>query len=1315
MRERFVTDLVRDLLGPRNGPWEVLSTSPLTEYITGVLAPATARAGVPEPDAEPVFLSGPEDGFAADLDVEEPDEDVVPPPLLVPSLDPQSRPASFGISFRVTAENGKPRADVCITWGRYVAEREGERMIWKRHPRAAVLSLDLDRDRVVHLDAEGRQAPSGNAEVALHLISRRLDDCWLVNIYLLNCISPPSDRAPGAEQHIFQPQIRVVLASGTRLLPAEGRLPQDEEGARLAVLYRQRPVMARGFLCSAVWRDIDPGLPFQGSPDFPDCLVHPPFGWPDGSILSEEQYRRFAVPDVRSEFMPVYAVPFPEMGWPAEYGPPPELNSSRLAEAYDPQALDEYLSPLVKGYRRWLKKQTLQMVTLPSREQKLVDPLWNQCASVMKRMMRSLDLLRSDDDVRLAFCFAAKAMSLQAMWSRGRDLVWRPFQLGYILTVLESVADPGSPHRTTCDLLWVPTGAGKTEAYLFLIAFTLALRRRRALRAGRPGDGVAVIMRYTLRLLTIQQFRRLLRLITACEYLRVQWEPGSGTVGWVPPGYSGTKGWIWGSTPFSAGLWVGGGVTPNRLKGFGTGSGFLNGALEILRGAAGEGEPAQIMTCPACGSVLSVPPTGAGFRLELHLVVRVNAGKDELQRAVQKLRGLEEHGIRVADAGVVPLSQWPFAVLSLNLQGSRPIGERDVDMLWKAAQEHLSGKVSLVPARASRPGYFIRYYTTQGQRVREFDFDIFCPAPGCPLRLPGGWAAGAPAGRVHGTRPHADGPTVVEDLPRLTDGNRLVEVTDPFRLRGNPYMADRVPIPALTVDEQVYHRLPSVVVATVDKFARLAFEPRAAALFGNVDRYHAVWGYYRHGCPPVSAYPSGGHPCPTKAAGQNLWRAITPPEPPELVVQDELHLIEGPLGSLVGFYETALDFLIREQGAHPPKYIASTATVRSADPQVQALFARQLSVFPPPCLTIDDRFFIREYEAHPLDDRLPGRLYLGVCAPGRGPLTPLYRMAARLLQTADEVRRTAGSAAANPWWTLTMYFNAIRELAGARALYRQDIPEQLIALAGEAARPLPDDRAVELSSRISSTALPAILEQLGANCPDAPDALFTTSMFGTGVDIPRLSLMVVNGQPKTTAAYIQATGRVGRQHGGLVVTFLRATRPRDLNHYEFFCGYHRQLHRFVEPVTVFPFAPGVVDRAAGPVAVAILRSMRNSTVPWHLENAACLMSEHRMSKEVRQLVEIFTVRERVQPTYRHYPGGEHRLAETLNAALDLWQNVARRCGDRLRYVEYTLNSAPQHPVVLGDPAHLYQGNLDVVYPDAPQSLRDVEDTCTFET
>jgi hypothetical protein len=602
-------------------------------------------------------------------------------------------------------------------------------------------------------------------------------------------------------------------------------------------------------------------------------------------------------------------------------------------------------------------------------------------------------------------------------------------------------------------------------------------------------------------------------------------------------------------------------------------------------------------------------------------------------------------------------------------------------------------------------GYFIRNFINEKGMLDEYDFEIICPNPDCDLHQH--WCAGGPMGWSHGARLNPyEAPQEVNGV-HIPDGNKLWHIQEPFR-ENSPHISDRIPIPAMTVDDQIYNRLPSIVVATVDKFARMPFEPRVASLFGNVTYHHLIYGYYRP-YQHQSQSTGDGHPVPAGRRRARFFTSVAPLRPPDLILQDELHLIEGPLGSLTGVYESAIDYLCQKTERHRPKYIASTATVRRAEEQVQAVFLRELQIFPPYGLSADDRFFIKESEVHPYFDGQPGRLYMGILAPGKGPLTPVVRIWSRLLQTAFSQRN---HRVMDDYWTLTGYFNAVRELAGVRALYRQDIPQRIREISLGNSRPIPDELGLELSSRTSSTDLPSILNLLNSPYPDAPDVLLTTSMFGTGVDILRIGLMVVHGQPKTTSAYIQSTGRVGRRRGALVVTFFRATRPRDLSHYEYFCGYHRQLHRFVEPITVYPFAPGVLERVTGPVGVAILRNMKGTTVAWDQDGSATKMATQRtQAQEVRDLPMILESRAQNQPALRRPTQGS--VFGCMNRKLDVWQSFARNLPN-LKYVEYAITTQPVCPVVLGDAQHKH-ARLGVVYENAPQSLRDIEETTGFGT
>ena len=259
------------------------------------------------------------------------------------------------------------------------------------------------------------------------------------------------------------------------------------------------------------------------------------------------------------------------------------------------------------------------------------------------------------------------------------------------------------------------------------------------------------------------------------------------------------------------------------------------------------------------------------------------------------------------------------------------------------------------------------------------------------------------------------------------------------------------------------------------------------------------------------------------------------------------------------------------------------------NPKLKQCSIAILQFFQPKVFSIYDNFFSHSQEKHWLDSELAGRLYIGVCSSLDAVHTPTKVIWATLLKQGLELRLVIAGPSneeADQFWTLVGYFNAIREVAQALGLYRADMKDWLRHMGGNIRTLGP---ALELSSRMPSAEIPISLEQLSKQPPNDIDAVFCTSMFGTGVDVDRLGLMVVHGQPKTTANYIQATGRVGRLKGGLVVTF-RATRPRDLDHYEFFLGYHQCLPKFVEPITVHPFSPRARERALGPVAVSILRN-----------------------------------------------------------------------------------------------------------------------------
>lgn len=1362
-RERVLIALVEEVLGPRAGPFEILpeEQNPRDEYVTGVLEPAHAHR--------------PPDDIDADVDevieeaTSEEDQDsrhVIISGVFSPALDPKAQPRSIGLSFTVEAAGPSPQIEVCATWARYRHHNQG----WERQP-AFFLTGPIRADQSSRLweAAEG---------VRLQLRSKATGPRqWRISLFLVNVIEVAEEQRPDTQDYLFQPQIRVHCSPGTFLVPARTSRGNDQPDPRLNplaaedlslnLLYRDRMALARGHLCGVTWREIDPERPHPAIPSPGKA----PFAWTDAVVVPEAERAKFSPADVRTEMVPCYPIEVPQMDWEEHSGPPPALAPEVLAETWQPEQVKSRLLPLVHGYQTWIAGQQQLVNGLPAEQRAVAEEHLEKCRQAASRMKEAIEVLATDEDVRLAFCFANKAIALQSKWARGQVLTWRPFQLAFILLNIPALADPLHPDRRTCDLLWFPTGGGKTEAYLGLAAFTLALRRRRqrVQDGDHSGGGVGVLSRYTLRLLTIQQFRRALGVITACEVLRVhKLDTADGPVGWRPQDCPIEDTFLWGGMRFSAGLWVGGGVTPNNLHSIGpvpgsSGMIFYTGALDILQGAGREyegpnrtlrrniqnsrqveinGEPAQVLTCPCCGATLAIPDEGLGSgRHTLHFVLR---GGRTTRPLLNQFQPAEEDfpPVTIDDAKLISHAASGYRTLSLTftIPEGRNLSARQIDDWWyRTVAPALGNDVVLMSARPARPGYFILTYDNSRNNTKQCDFDIYCPDPECELNQHA-WAEQVPLSRDfrRSAREARTGQLPLmgvqsnETTAMLppTSGMHWQEAPEWTR-RGNARrVSNYIPIPALTVDDQVYHRCPSLVIATVDKFARLAFEPKAAALFGNVTHYHSRWGYYREGSPPSagSNLPERYSPHPRE---QRLCVPVRRFAPPELILQDELHLIEGPLGSMVGLYETAVDLLCQRRvnaEVVVPKYVASTATVRQAESQVQALFDRRLAQFPPSGINADDRFFARDREAHPLESERPGRLYVAICAPGKGAQTPIVRIWSSLLQNVYEWWRTSETPEkVDPFYTLVGYFNAIRELAGAVSLYRQDIPERIALRAGSADNARSLDRWTELSSRASSLDLPAMLERLKEKAPGAYDAVFATSMFGTGVDVDRLSLMVVHGQPKTTASYIQATGRVGRQVGGLVVTFFRASRPRDLDHYEFFTGYHRALYRYVEPVTVAPFSPRARERGLGPLAVILLRhaiELGGVQVPleWSIQQRlsgryyaeAVRMKDHRYDPEVQTIPELLEFRAGQQPPGRRPPDGI--TARETESELDRWKSLAQKNPDHdgFVYSETAFLRPPERHVVLGDAQHHAHG-LDEACENTPQSLRDVEETTTFRS
>lgn len=444
---------------------------------------------------------------------------------------------------------------------------------------------------------------------------------------------------------------------------------------------------------------------------------------------------------------------------------------------------------------------------------------------------------------------------------------------------------------------------------------------------------------------------------------------------------------------------------------------------------------------------------------------------------------------------------------------------------------------------------------------------------------------------------------------KIIPEKRSVEIHCPAK--GCYFAEEKATMPVYLVDEEIYAKCPTIIISTVDKFANLPWSEKCGLLFGKTDRYCNRCGYIAVGEEHTNH----------RAIGEIEACDISdcrPFYPPELIIQDELHLISGPLGTIYGGYETVVEemcTITRNGKKIRPKYIVSTATIKNADEQIKSLYSRENTAqFPPSGFDIRDSFFITEVDlpeenvlnasstkiAEMIEkEQKPFRQYVGVCAPGQSVKTTIIRLYSALLQKTFELSETDEyKNYVDPYYTLIGYFNSIRELGGAVRLLDDDIKNRIHVLMRKHGtnrqRFLNNTR--EITSRIPSYRIAEVLEELmvsfnpeNAEKQKCFDVVIATNMIAVGMDVSRLGLMTVVGQPKQNSEYIQATSRVGREHPGIIFTIYNPYRPRDLSNYENFIGFHSQMYRYVEGTTATPFAARARDRDLHALVVALLR------------------------------------------------------------------------------------------------------------------------------
>ena len=1321
LRKTMVEELMKEIKGPRFGADEAISFNPWSEYLSGIVIPedwVNDLYSSSSPDEEDI--SERDDGTKEDSSN---DSEMIGN-FSTKVLDPKSMIKSFGLSFYADIPN--PKIEICATWGRYfknkdrkglklngTIEENEEEDVWERYSFGEIFEIEIneeeDIDETIYKEPKEKELvitkTLKNYETEKEDINREKDgyvniqirrrktknNLYIFSIYMLNKLiikQNMKDSRPDIEKCLFQPSIRINFDDELIIKNKQIEMINNSE-KELDFLYQNKPIKALGHMCSSIWEEID----------YVDKINIEQL-WPDYNIRlkNNKKYEEFKRPKLRTEFIPLYPVTLPNF----DLEDNDKLNSedflaSDLANK-SPDEIYETLIQLPELYDLWIKENEKKKGEYEDYEE-IVERLIKKEKNASSRIKKGIELIRDEDLVYTSFTFANKTIALQNEWSQIvknqdkkedereiKEFKWRPFQIAFFLMNIEDIFNEDSKSKDTLDLLWIPTGGGKTEAYLGIMAYTIALRRLKAYQNNETGAGTSIISRYTLRLLTVQQFRRTLKMITAAEYLRVY--KSENEIGWRPE-YSKIKGnWIYGSTRFSTGLWVGGGVSPNHLI-------KKDGAMDLLKGEETQstyslGEPAQILKCPVCGTWLTVPETGLNDDInKLHIVIDSKSlSKVELETGIKKIiKDKPIDFIKISSNNHNP----GFYTLSIQINDkySRDKYQKDIATPIKKLGCEIA---SLSPLNI---GYFSSLNKMKGEKIEfegKFDFEIWCTNPECDLNKIK-WIEGCPY-------PNSDD-------AYFPDGNFKREIDSPFKDN------TRMPIPAYLIDDHVYTRCPTVVISTADKIARLAFEPKASAIFGNVTYYNKYIGFNRNKENIKELYPQFPHGLDIIDIG-GYNKTIKPLKAPDLIIQDELHLIDGPLGSLFGLYEAMVSAIIEKQGGKP-KYIASTATISNAEKQVDLLFSKKLSQFPPHGLDISNNFFVKDFDDDEAwEEDNPGRLYMGVYAPSRGPLTPKIRIWGRMVKVSEDYKK-------NPkhknFWTVVGYYNAIRELGGALALYRDDIKNRLnVIYKTKEHRKLDEENLKELSSRIDSTELPIILDDLerdGLNDTPKYDAIFTTSMFGTGVDVSHLSLMIMNGQPKTTGSYIQATGRIGRDKGGLIVDFFRAGKPRDLNHYEMFPSFHSRIYLDVEPVSVSPFSKGCLSRGLGPSMVSFLRNATDLGEEWERNQGKTIRGENA-AKDIDFIHGSIRGRLRKMKMFKDDEDTIDSILKNLKKCEEDWKEIDEEIEGKSPFEIYEYYyEKPQKSVVLGDSGHNYDEDLKVVFKNAPQSLRDVEETIDF--
>lgn len=514
------------------------------------------------------------------------------------------------------------------------------------------------------------------------------------------------------------------------------------------------------------------------------------------------------------------------------------------------------------------------------------------------------------------------------------------------------------------------------------------------------------------------------------------------------------------------------------------------------------------------------------------------------------------------------------------------------------------------------------------------------------------------------------------------------------------------PLPIITCDEEIYLRPPSLLFGTVDKFAALAhrisddLHNDSRRLFGN--RY-------------------------------SNWGAVKVPIPPDMIIQDELHLISGPLGSSTALVETAIQELcVRtdQHGTFGAKIISSTATIRNSREQVLELYGRPVNLFPKPGPEADDSFFAFYKRSYTAKDPknfefVSKRGYLGFLPTGRSQMWTQLRLTALCLVhriVFDKKNRISPPSesfakALDYYHTVLSYFNSLKELGKTdsqvntyleqevRRVYKNLFYTDWIAEVNYTEKINKSELTGRLSGEEVKTSLLAIeknidVDSLRSRGSSPPDFVMATNMISVGLDISRLNTMIVNGMPRSISEYIQATSRVAREHPGLVLTVHHPYRNRDVSHFEKFLEFHQTFYGRVEPISITPRARKTLDKFLS-LYIAILS--RHHFPELAINKSVTNISDAKINLGLRSYLKQVV-------NSKNFPNTDKVIFEQwIDEAIDQWSTWVTSNSDISLVFEYL------NPMKTTEQQKLYQNpysdrsNILQERWRVPHSLRSVEE------